>query len=360
MSNIEAVSQTQNITVDSASMVAEVVSVDQAINLSSNPSAIKLDTPVEQNITINAATSTILLTSNTQSIVVNSFASTASIINAGPIGPTGATGPSDTATKLTTDGQLLTRAVGQLVGITRADLAADSAFTSAITTGSTTVSNAAIAAHVALSDPHPIYLTAAEGDAAYLKLSGGTLTGPLLHTAGTVAAPGLSFSGDTNTGLYSSAADTIALVTNGTERLTISPTGVVTVPTSLVLSVATGTAPLTVTSTTVVTNFNADLLDGKQGSAFLYSNHNANIMQRGSATVTFTAAQTSDTATVTFPTAFGGTPTVVAIPSAITGNTPVTVSMTGISSTQFTLLARMTNGTYTGNINLYWIAIGAS
>lgn len=48
----------------------------------------------------------------------------------GPTGPTGATGPSDTATKLTVDGNILTRAAGVLDQITRANLAADTAFSS--------------------------------------------------------------------------------------------------------------------------------------------------------------------------------------------------------------------------------------
>jgi hypothetical protein len=43
--------------------------------------------------------------------------------------------------------------------------------------------------------------------------------------ATTSAAPPLSWSGDTNTGIYRPAADTLALVTGGTERVRVSSTG---------------------------------------------------------------------------------------------------------------------------------------
>ena len=44
---------------------------------------------------------------------------------------------------------------------------------------------------------------------------------------GTLAAPSISFVGDANTGAYSPGADTLAFVTNGTERLQLTSTGAV-------------------------------------------------------------------------------------------------------------------------------------
>ena len=44
--------------------------------------------------------------------------------------------------------------------------------------------------------------------------------------AGTVSAPGLSFRADTNTGFYTTGADSIGVATNGTLRLTISTTAI--------------------------------------------------------------------------------------------------------------------------------------
>ena len=50
------------------------------------------------------------------------------------------------------------------------------------------------------------------------------LTGNVL-SSGTVAAPGLSFAGDTNTGVYSPAADIVAVATDGAERMRVGATG---------------------------------------------------------------------------------------------------------------------------------------
>lgn len=59
-----------------------------------------------------------------------------------------------------------------------------------------------------------------------LAKSGGTLTGALQIAVGTVAACGMSFSGDANTGIYSSSADIMGLVAAGTEYLRVSSAGV--------------------------------------------------------------------------------------------------------------------------------------
>jgi hypothetical protein len=52
-----------------------------------------------------------------------------------------------------------------------------------------------------------------------------TPTVPVLAPAGSAAAPSLSFSGDTNTGLFSAAADTVGWAVNGTERARLTATG---------------------------------------------------------------------------------------------------------------------------------------
>jgi hypothetical protein len=70
-------------------------------------------------------------------------------------------------------------------------------------------------------------ITASLTGAASLNLlrAGDTMTGALGIAAGTVSAPGLFFSGDTNTGLWSSGADALALSTNGNQRLAIDSSG---------------------------------------------------------------------------------------------------------------------------------------
>jgi hypothetical protein len=53
------------------------------------------------------------------------------------------------------------------------------------------------------------------------------LDGTLVIEAGTVSAPGLYFSGDTNTGIYSPGADQFAITTNGVERVEYGTSAVV-------------------------------------------------------------------------------------------------------------------------------------
>lgn len=56
---------------------------------------------------------------------------------------------------------------------------------------------------------------------ARVQKGGDTMTGALAVIAGTVAAVGLAFSGDANTGLYSPGADQLAISIGGTQRVLI-------------------------------------------------------------------------------------------------------------------------------------------
>lgn len=55
--------------------------------------------------------------------------------------------------------------------------------------------------------------------------AGGTTTDKLQVAAGTAAAPTLTFTGDTNTGLYAAAADVIGVSTGGSERMRVNSNG---------------------------------------------------------------------------------------------------------------------------------------
>ena len=67
--------------------------------------------------------------------------------------------------------------------------------------------------------------------------SGTTLaSGVLSAPTGSAAAPSYTFTGDTNTGIYRSAADTINIATNGVSRFQIDSTGAVTIPGSLTVN----------------------------------------------------------------------------------------------------------------------------
>lgn len=78
-------------------------------------------------------------------------------------------------------------------------------------------------------------------DATRLPLAGGTMTGALLAAAGTVSAPGIGISGDTNTGIYAPAADQLAVTTGGAQRLLIA-NAQATLTTPLVLPASDPTA----------------------------------------------------------------------------------------------------------------------
>jgi hypothetical protein len=59
----------------------------------------------------------------------------------------------------------------------------------------------------------------------FVDVNGDVMTGALGIIAGSAAAPGLYFSGDTNTGIYSPGADQVAISTNGTGRLFVDANG---------------------------------------------------------------------------------------------------------------------------------------
>ena len=60
-----------------------------------------------------------------------------------------------------------------------------------------------------------------------------TPTLPFLSPLGSNSAPSYSFTGDTNTGLYSPGADQVGLTTGGTDRLTIDSSGNVAIDTNV-------------------------------------------------------------------------------------------------------------------------------
>jgi len=62
--------------------------------------------------------------------------------------------------------------------------------------------------------------------------SGIISSGTFSFTSGTASAPGIAVSGDADTGIYSPAANKIAVTTNGTERLIVDDTGKVGLGTS--------------------------------------------------------------------------------------------------------------------------------
>jgi len=93
------------------------------------------------------------------------------------------------------------------------------------TTGLLKIRNAANSAWVTVG-------TLASTNLGLLPVAGGTMTGVLAVTAGTAALPGIAVSGDLNTGLFSPGADTVALVTGGTNRVHVTSGGLVGIGTN--------------------------------------------------------------------------------------------------------------------------------
>ena len=105
-------------------------------------------------------------------------------------------------------------------------------------------------------------------DGEFVNTSGDTMTGALGIIAGTAAAPGVFFSGDPNTGIYSPGADQLAVATNGTGRLFIDASGNVGVGTS-----GTQSSTFHVEGTSRFVASNSALFNGTTGtySTWLYN-----------------------------------------------------------------------------------------
>lgn len=73
-------------------------------------------------------------------------------------------------------------------------------------------------------------------DNLLFKRTGDLMTGAAGIVAGTVTAPGLYFSGDTNTGLFSPGADQVTIVTAGVSRVQVAADGSVTIAGNLTVN----------------------------------------------------------------------------------------------------------------------------
>jgi hypothetical protein len=77
----------------------------------------------------------------------------------------------------------------------------------------------------ALNDELMVIAFAVFNVANAVAKTGDTMTGSLLLPAGTVSAPALTTSADTNTGVFFPAADTVAIGTGGSERVRVDSSG---------------------------------------------------------------------------------------------------------------------------------------
>ena len=118
--------------------------------------------------------------------------------------------------------------------------------------------------------------------------SGDTMTGVLQLPAGTVAAPSLVFTGSTTTGLSAATANTLSFSTAATERMKISPIGVVTIDGLNSVGVVNTDASGNLSTSLIV---NADI----SGSAAIADSELATISTAGKVANSATTATSSNT-----------------------------------------------------------------
>ena len=90
-------------------------------------------------------------------------------------------------------------------------------------TSSTSVTTAATPASVKTANDAAV-AAQTTANAAVVR-AGDTMTGALAFPVGAAATPSITFTGDTNTGIYSPGADQVAISTGGTARITVNGSG---------------------------------------------------------------------------------------------------------------------------------------
>jgi len=116
----------------------------------------------------------------------------------------------------------------------------------------------------------------------FVNTTGDTMTGALGIITGSASTPGLFFSGDANSGLYSPGADQVAISTNGTGRLFVDASGNVGIGTTSPVSALNirkdslgsgGTAESAITLTYSATNYGQHFVDSN-GFYIIHADNN--------------------------------------------------------------------------------------
>jgi hypothetical protein len=169
-----------------------------------------------------------------------------------------------------------------------------------------------------------------EVDSEKLAKAGDTMTGPLLLPAGSASAPALSRSGDTDTGIFFPAADTIAFAEGGVEVARINSDGqIVTIAGTASLPALTFTGDLN----TGIYSSGADALNFAEGGVGFRVGYR-NIPPVGTKTSSYTLAtsdvgkyvQVGTSGSITIPTSTFSEGDAISLVNNTTGNITITCS----------------------------------
>ena len=126
-----------------------------------------------------------------------------------------------------------------------------------------------------------------------------TLTGLFLGANGTAAAPAISASADTNTGVYFPAADTVGVATGGSERVRVTSTGRLGIGTTAPTQTldVNGSVVITGSGRRITADFSNTSLANRTmfQTSLVNSNTNLSVLPNGTATTTRLEFYTSST-----------------------------------------------------------------
>ena len=132
--------------------------------------------------------------------------------------------------------------------------------------------------------------------ATVVSLSGPTITGVASFADGSNSAPSITNTGDTNTGIYFGAADTVSVTTGGTKRLDVDSSGIDVVGAITATTTITGT---TITGTTLEATGDTSSVDN---AAMGYTAAEGLILTGQGSTSDITLKNDADTVVFTVPT----------------------------------------------------------
>lgn len=217
MGGFEALDSSRNASLASITLTGDITTTGAAIDwdlIDNNASALSIDAVGKTGL-LNIDT-----TDGSEGISMSGFLTVTDVVTANSVVVDNIT--INTNDISSTSGNLtLTPVAGSAVVIDGA-----ASFDAGVVTGITSLTTEAIVSVTGNLTLTPVAGSAVVIDTA-VSIDGGLVTGitSLAVSGGSAASPSIYFTGDTNTGIFAPAADTIGLSTGGTERLRIDSSG---------------------------------------------------------------------------------------------------------------------------------------